>query len=76
MSPRNRTLIARLRWLILPLMGYCYGESWRDQIRGRPFVWLDNILGRLPGSDLFAPVPEVVCNCDWCRGVPGAVWEP
>jgi hypothetical protein len=42
----------------------------------RPATWLWKFVGKLPGSDPFEPTEPIVCNCDYCRGVPGARFEP
>jgi len=81
-SERNTTLAARLWWALLPYAG-CYG--YRDADGGSEHWWMRfsvvpymlwKLAGSVPGFAAFKPMPPVVCNCDYCRGVPGARFEP
>lgn len=81
-AARSTRLAARLWWALLPFAGcYGYGKgdggTWRWWMRFSivPYL-LWKLVGNLPGSDPFRPIPPIVCNCDYCRGVPGARFEP
>lgn len=77
---RNRRLAARLRWWLMP---YAHprptAEERADGCRWHWWwllaYWAENIVARLPGAYLFDPVPPVICDCDYCRGVPGAEFK-
>jgi hypothetical protein len=73
---RNTRVAARLWWALLPYIGYyCDGtEDWRWWMR--PARWLWVLVDKLPGSAPYPPLPPVVCTCDYCMGVPEAVFEP
>lgn len=84
---RNDSLAARLRWWLLPWLAYAwrYREDHADAPNpGTPLTWtwgsfaywLDRVLDRLPSGAMWPPMPEIVCDCDYCRGVPGARFEP
>ncbi len=73
---RNDSLAARLRWWLLPHLygAWCYRDEWIDSPNpGRWYhacwgsfaLWLDNRLDRWP---LYPPMPEIVCDCEECRG--------
>jgi hypothetical protein len=47
------------------------GRSWWPQDPGRTLP--DDICAADP---VVSAMPPVVCDCDYCRGVPGAVFEP
>lgn len=74
---RSRRLAARLWWALLPFTGcYAYAERrWQRALGFVPFL-LWKLAGRLPGSAPFEPELPVACDCDYCRGVPGARFEP
>lgn len=82
---RSRTLAARLWWVLLPYAGEVgyrdkelekAGEIPRPRWRAYPLSWLWTLIGKLPSSDPFEPFEPPVCGCDFCRGVPGARFEP
>lgn len=80
---RSKRLAARLWWALLPYAGWiAYSDddlecgAIKPPWYAYPLAWLWELVRRLPGSDPFEPMPPVVCNCDYCRGVPGAVFEP
>lgn len=80
MIERNDSLAARFRWWLLQWLAYAWRYSddmpparWWYRCWGSIALWLDNRLDRVP---LFPPMPPVKCNCDYCRGVPGARFEP
>ena len=82
---RSRRLAARLWWALLPYAGWI---GYRDKELERdgtcvpppwyafPLAWLWEVVRRLPGSAPYEPLPPIECDCDYCRGVPGAVFEP
>lgn len=75
MSPeRSNRFAARLMWWLLPRIGY-YAEGF-DRVRAWPFYMLWKLVGLLPSSALYEPYQGPACTCDYCRGVPGAVYEP
>ena len=75
---RNTSLAARLWWLLLPFAGET-GYSDADHPArwfAHPLTWLWKLVGKLPNSDPFKPYEGPQCDCDYCRGLPGAVYEP
>lgn len=76
---RNTRLAARLHWALLPCMGaYYYADEMGEKV---PLRWrlgyrLMTLVTKLPGSELYPPLPQIECGCDYCHGVPGAVFEP
>jgi hypothetical protein len=87
MPLRSRGFASRVRWTLMPWWAFAWryrnddpddpnpGRWWHHCI-GSTALWLDKLLERLPGGALFEPMPRVECDCDYCRGVPGAVFEP
>jgi len=84
---RSRKLSARLWWATLPYYGWTCGSAGQrvdDILDGArpapwwayPLGWLNRLAARIPGFGAFEPTPPVVCDCDFCRGVAGAVFEP
>ena len=75
---RSRTLAARLWWLLLPFAGETGYADAEHPARwfAHPLSWAWALINKLPRSAPFEPFPHIECNCDYCRGVPGAVWEP
>ena len=80
MVRRSRRLAARLWWFTLPYAGWV---GYRDVPGGNPtpwyafpLAWLNTLASKLPGSDPFEPSPVQACDCDFCRGVPGAEYTP
>lgn len=84
---RNDSLAARLRWWLPPWLAYAwryredfaaapYPGRWYHACWGSFAFWLDRALDRLPSGALWPPIPDFVCDCDYCRGVPGARFEP
>jgi hypothetical protein len=80
---RSTRLAARLWWATLPYAGWVTVTA--DEIADGanpapwyawPLAWVNRLAGRLPGSEPFGPLPPVVCDCDYCRGVPGPRFEP
>lgn len=77
-------LAARLWWALLPyagIWGYRDEDAPAENVRWwwrftfvAYYAW--KLVGRLPGSDPFEPMAQIVCTCDFCKGVPGAVFEP
>lgn len=69
---------ARLWWFLLPYAGETGYADAEHPARwfAHPLTWLWKFVGKLPGSEPFEPMPPIVCTCDYCRGVPGAVFEP
>lgn len=80
MTPRSRTLAARLWWVLLPYAGWTgyheKGDPNPPPWYAYPLAWAWKLVGRLPSSAPYEPMAPIVCNCDYCRGVPGAVFEP
>lgn len=81
MIARSRKLSARLWWATLPYAGWIgYSEPGDGSIPAPwyayPLAWLNKLAARMPGFQAFEPPPEIDCDCDWCRGVPGARFEP
>ena len=76
---RSRKLSARTWWLLLPFEGY-FGYRDKDDPRPPlwvyPLAWLWRLNDRLFSPAPFEPTPPIACDCDYCRGVPGAVFEP
>ncbi len=77
MPERSMRLAARLWWALLPHIGYgsdVFPESrrWYEPLAYR--AW--KLVGLLSSSAPYKPMPPINCNCDYCRGVPGAVFEP
>lgn len=78
---RSSRAAARLWWALLPYAG-CYGwgkddgGNWRWWMRFNvvPYL-LWKLVAKLPSSSPFEPMEPIVCTCDYCRGVPGAVFE-
>lgn len=68
----SQRLAARLWWTLLPFAG-CYGYGKDDGLAWRwwmrfsvvPYL-LWRLVARLPGSDPFEPMPQVVCTCELC----------
>lgn len=78
MSERSTKLAARLWWLLLPYAGWT-GYPNEDNPApwyAWPLTWLWKLVGLLPSSAPYEPQPPDVCTCDYCRGVPGARFEP
>lgn len=74
---RSTTLTARLWWALLPAAGsYGYAETRRQRLLWLVPNLLWQLVRRLPGSDPFEPMEPVICDCDYCRGVPAARFEP
>lgn len=82
---RNRSLAGRLRWWLLPWLAYAWRYRddyydapnpghWYHHCWGSFALWLDNRLERR--VPLWPPMPPIECDCDYCRGVPGARFEP
>lgn len=73
----------RLLWATLP---YAYwpdvtAEEIADGARpcpwyAHPLSWLHFFVEKELGGRLFDPPPPIRCNCDYCRGVPGARFKP
>jgi hypothetical protein len=78
MPKRSRKLAARLWWFLLPFAGETGYPNPDNPPRwfAYPLAWLWQLVNKLPSSDPFEPYSGPACNCDYCRGVPGAVWEP
>lgn len=83
MTDRSTRLAARLWWATLPYWGWSTvtPDEIADGARPfpwyfRPLAWLNRLADRLPGSAPFKPLPPIDCDCDYCRGVPGARFEP
>ena len=81
----SRKLSARIWWATLPYLGWVGYRDKELEADGTcrkppwyawPLSWLNRLAANWPGFEAFEPMPEVVCNCDYCRGVPGAVFEP
>lgn len=79
MSDHSTRLAARLWWALLPYAGWT-GYHERGEIPppwyAWPLTWLWQLVGTLPSAAPYKSMPQVVCNCDYCRGVPGAEFEP
>lgn len=84
---RGKGIVSRLRWALMPWWAFAwrYRDEWVDapnpgrwweHCLGSTTWWLDKVLERLPGGDLFEPMPPIMCDCDYCRGVPGAEFVP
>ena len=86
MADTQRGIISRLRWALMPWWAFAWRyradfadlgpDPWWKSCLGSTAWWLDKLLERLPGGALFEPMPPIACNFDYCRGVPGAVFEP
>jgi hypothetical protein len=84
-ADRSRSFAARVWWATLPYAGWV---GWRDEELEAdgtcrkppwyafPLAWLNRLAEKLPGFGAFEPMEPIVCNCDYCRGVPGARFEP
>lgn len=76
---RSRRLAARLWWATLPhagMIGWPKGVGNPPRWYDYPLAWLNRLAEKLPGSEPFEPQPPIICTCDYCQGVPGAVFEP
>jgi hypothetical protein len=83
---RHPGRVSRLRWALMPWWAFAWRyrddfnnpetDAWWKSCIGSTIYWLDKVLEHLPGGDLFAPYTPPKCDCDYCRGVPGAVFEP
>lgn len=75
---RSKRLAARLWWFLLPYAGETgYSDSeFPARWRAYPLTWLWKLVNALPSSAPFEPSRIPPCDCDYCRGVPGAVFEP
>jgi len=74
-TPRSTRLAARLWWALLPFAGW---TAYPDEPNpppwyAYPLTWLWKLVGRLPGSAPFEPMPPIVCDCDYCRGLSSQV---
>lgn len=78
---------ARAWWWLLPYAGIWGYKDDVDEFGPNPnerwwwrFTFLHycawRLVSKLPSSAPFEPMEPIVCNCDYCRGVPGAVFEP
>lgn len=66
---RNNGLVARLHWALLPAIGeYYHADVYGGVVplRWRLAYHLMKLVERLPGSNLFHPLPPIVCDCDEC----------
>lgn len=74
--------LRRAWWILLPYagwMGYRHEGMNRIPLHAYPLAWLWSGVSwymTKRGIGAFPPSPPVVCRCDYCRGVPGAVFEP
>lgn len=75
---RSGRLAARLWWWLLPYAGETGYPNPDNPPRwfSYPLTWAWKLVGKLPSSAPFEPQPPIICDCDYCRGVPGAVFEP
>lgn len=77
---RSRRLAARLWWATLPYAGWVTYDGEPGAVPppwwAHPLAWINKLSEKLPGSEPFEPMVERECDCDWCRGVPGAEWRP
>jgi hypothetical protein len=80
---RSTRLAARLWWATLSYRGWATttAEDIADGANpppwyAHPLAWLNKLAEKLPGSEPFEPLPPIVCTGDYCRGVPGARFEP
>jgi hypothetical protein len=75
-------VVRRLWWALLPYAGWMTYDGEEGAVKppwyAYPLAWLWNgvhaVMVRF-GVGAFPPSPPIVCNCDYCRGVPGAVFE-
>lgn len=81
MSARSTRLAARLWWATLPYEGWVSYSP--DEVGAIPppwyawpLAWLHRLVRKLPSSAPFEPWEPIICDCDYCRGVPGAEWTP
>ena len=77
---RSRSIAARVWWWTLPFAGWV---TYDGEVGATPPPWyayplarLNRLAARAPGFRAFEPSPPVECDCAWCRGVPGARFEP
>lgn len=81
---RSHRPAARIWWALLPYAGgYGYGrdaippENWRWWMRFDvvPYL-LWRLVGKLPGSEPFSPMPPIACSCRFCRAVEAGAIGP
>jgi hypothetical protein len=76
---RSTRLAARLWWALLPYAGwFAYSDepdAPRPPLHAYPLAWLWRLINWI-GVEPFKPFELPVCDCDYCRGVPGARFEP
>jgi hypothetical protein len=63
-TPRNGNVIGRMRWWLLL---HIYDR--------RLVYWAFVATGWLPRSSLYKPLTLPACDCEYCRGVPGAEYQ-
>lgn len=79
-ADRSTRVAARLWWATLPYRGWVAYDGEVGAVPppwyAHPLAWVNRLAEKLPGSEPFKPMPVRECPCDYCQGVPGAVYEP